>query len=171
MKLFISKNILKTLSILCFVCIIMNENTVLSVKVKDMGVLEDPLSSLPDLDEESLGFIQKAAAKKVVKVNDDFEEQPQNDRYRGAGFVDPTHFKINQISEAAYMKFKQYTNADEQFDNLHYQKNDRNSPASSRELLRQKDLSNGVLLVDLKRTANFETGQYLDFFYASQRLR
>jgi len=145
----------------------MNENTVLSIKIKNSGILDDPLSSLPDLDDESLGFIQKAAEKKVTKSSSDDDNEPAYNRYKGSGYIDPIHQKVNPMDHATYLRFKQFTNADQQFDNVHYQKSDTNNPASSRELLRQKELSNGVLLVEKKRTANFETGPFLDFYYAN----
>ena len=168
----IHKSIAKILIIVCSIFIILNENTVLSLKFNVQGILDDPISSIPDLDDAQLGFLQKGTAKKIEE--EDSNNNSNNDlpsRYSGAGFVNPTHQKMYPRSQGEYTRFKQneFGDAHNQFDNLHYQKNERNNPAQSRELIRQKDLSNGVILVDKKRTANFETGQYLDFFYAMQR--
>tara|TARA_B110000914_G_C15299184_1_gene370233 strand:- start:172 stop:699 length:528 start_codon:yes stop_codon:yes gene_type:complete len=173
MKIINSKSIAKILLIVCSIFIILNENTVLSLKFNVQGILDDPISSIPDLDDVQLGFLQKGTAKKIEE--EDSNNNSNNDlpsRYSGAGFVNPTHQNVSVRSQGQYTRFKQakeYDDAQNQFDNLHYQKNERNNPAQSRELIRQKDLSNGVILVDKKRTANFETGQYLDFFYAMQR--
>lgn len=120
-----------------------------------------------DDDSENLGFLQKGTA---IKKEENHIQKDNISEYSGPGYIDSSFMKIGtKISNSEDFKFKENNSPEDQFENIRFAKNDPFNPAASRELIRKNGLSNGVILNDRRRTCNFETGKYLQYYDALKR--
>lgn len=117
---------------------------------------------------DNLGFLQKGTL--IKKEEEHLEKENNFNEYSGPGYIDSSYMKIGtKITNSEDFKFKENSSPEDQFENVRYTKNDPFNPAASRELIRKNGLSNGVILNDRRRTCNFETGKYLQYYDALKR--
>ena len=117
---------------------------------------------------DNLGFLQKGTS--IKKEEEHIEKENNLNEYSGPGYIDSSYMKIGtKITNSEDFKFKENSSPEDQFENVRYTKNDPFNPAASRELIRKNGLSNGVILNDRRRTCNFETGKYLQYYDALKR--
>lgn len=117
---------------------------------------------------DNLGFLQKGTL--IKKEEEHLEKENNLNEYSGPGYIDSSYMKIGtKITSSEDFKFKENSSPEDQFENVRYTKNDPFNPAASRELIRKNGLSNGVILNDRRRTCNFETGKYLQYYDALKR--
>lgn len=117
---------------------------------------------------DNLGFLQKGTL--IKKEEEHLEKENNLNEYSGPGYIDSSYMKIGtKITNSEDFKFKENSSPEDQFENVRYTKNDPFNPAASRELIRKNGLSNGVILNDRRRTCNFETGKYLQYYDALKR--
>lgn len=117
---------------------------------------------------DNLGFLQKGTL--IKKEEEHLEKENNLNEYSGPGYIDSSYMKIGtKIINSDDFKFKENSSPEDQFENVRYTKNDPFNPAASRELIRKNGLSNGVILNDRRRTCNFETGKYLQYYDALKR--
>lgn len=117
---------------------------------------------------DNLGFLQKGTL--IKKEEEHIEKENNLNEYSGPGYIDSSYMKIGtKINNSEDFKFKENSSPEDQFENVRYTKNDPFNPAASRELIRKNGLSNGVILNDRRRTCNFETGKYLQYYDALKR--
>ncbi len=73
------------------------------------------------------------------------------------GYIDPQA----NITSPPNMRFAEQ---DEDYFNPKGKSSDANIPGKEIEIIRQEGLSNGIVLVNKKRTANVETGEFTEMF-------
>ena len=132
--------------------------------------MDDPMSlQIPDLidfndDDMTPGFLQKGM-KKINKNSSSKIEEEEKSIYEGPGFINPLQMNIKKDDAAKMFRF-QSTSAhpSDEFENQMFHISDINVPSPGKEFIRIKGVSNGVVLKNKKRTCNFETGSYLNFY-------
>ena len=137
--------------------------------------MDDPMSlQIPDLidfneDDMTPNFLQKG--KKKINKNESIKlEEEERSLYEGPGFINPLQMNIKKDDKAKMFRFQSTNNANpsDEFENLKFHISDVNVPSPGKEFIRIKGVSNGVVLKNKKRTCNFETGSYLNFFDSLQ---
>ena len=117
---------------------------------------------------DNLGFLQKGTLNK--KEEEHLEKENNLNEYSGPGYIDSSYMKIGtKITNSEDFKFKENSSPEDQFENVSYTTNAPSNPASSRKKKKKNGLSNGVILNDRRRTCNFETGKYLQYYDALKR--
>jgi hypothetical protein len=72
------------------------------------------------------------------------------------GFIDPNSGVINNTPR--------FSQQNDDYYNPNQANSDPNVPGKELEMIRLEGLSNGIVMVNNKRTANFETGEFTEMF-------
>lgn len=118
---------------------------------------DDPLHiDSRNFDEENLEETDNVETK-LLEV----KETRVKDIYNSPGYILPyANIDSSQAENNKYYKQMRFTAQNDDYFNPNQKSSDPMNPGKEIEMIRQEGLSNGVVIVNKKRTANFETGEY-----------
>lgn len=124
--------------------------------------IEDYIVPNDDVEDVQSNFIE---TKKYSQITD-LREKMRNFRSRKAkpGYLDMNLVFSGNAKKHPVFRFKSLSRQEDDFFNRDSHTSDPNSPLKEIEMLRKENLSNGVLIIDRKRTCNFETGKYPSYY-------
>ncbi len=125
----------------------------------------DEIASIPTSFEEPSSEISKLRGKSF------WAKRGIKDKKARKGFLDVNMIYSGKLSRHPNFRFlqKSLSGQDDDFFNKENGSSDPSLPSKEVEMLRKESLSNGVLVVDRKRTCNVETGKYPEYYLDLRR--
>lgn len=124
----------------------------------------DEIASIPTNFIESKTEIKKLRNQRLWSRSKPFNKVRR-------GYLDYNLIYSGKLSRHPGYRFlqKSLSGQDDDYYNKENGSSDPNVPSKEVEMLRKESLSNGVLVVDRKRTCNVETGKYPEYYLDLRR--
>lgn len=124
----------------------------------------DEIASIPT------NFMESKTEIKKLRGNRLFGRPRRVNKVR-RGYLDVNMVYSGKLSRHPGYRFlqKSLSRQDDDYYNKENGSSDPNIPSKEIEMLRKESLSNGVLIVDRKRTCNVETGKYPEYYLDLRR--
>jgi hypothetical protein len=143
---------------------------VLSYNYNDPLGLDAPSSSDSGINQED-DIISGDEIASFPHENTFLQKKEQELEHKYAEFAEmrPGYLDVNMVTKRSKGRNMHRFKQDDDFYNPNIGSNDVQQPTKEMEILRKEGLSNGIVTFDNKRTVNFETGSYPEFFNALRK--